>query len=596
MGNVRVNWADWLPTSRKEMDSLGWNEADVILFTGDAYIDHPSFGISVIGRILQAEGYKVAIVPQPNWRDDLRDFKKLGAPRLFFGVASGNMDSMINHYTANKRLRSDDSYSPGGKAGYRPDYAVSVYGSILKKLFPDTPLVIGGIEASLRRLSHYDYWSNTLKPSVLFDSKADLLVYGMGERAIVDIAKQLDNGIPVDSIIDVPQTAHLSLSKQLNDNYVKLNSYDSCLKHKEKFGENFKVIEIESNKIEQVGLIEEGPSGCVIVNPPYPLTTTEEIDSYYELPYTYLPHPRYLGKGPIPAYEMIKTSINIHRGCFGGCSFCTISAHQGKFVISRSTKSILSEVKKVSTLPDFKGYLSDLGGPSANMYMMKGRDQSICQKCTRPSCIYPRICKNLNTDHQPLLNLYKEVGKISTVKKAWIGSGIRYDLFLTEGVGDPRVNQEYLREVIINHTSGRLKVAPEHTSSSVLKWMRKPDFSLFEKLNGEFQRIIRSAGLKYQLIPYFISSHPGSTEPDMAQLAEETKRLNFKLEQIQDFTPTPMTLASTIFYTGVDPYSGEKVFVAKTSQEKEKQRSYFFWYKKDRPDFRNPNTTRASKR
>lgn len=579
--NVRVNWADWLPTSRKEMDALGWAEADIILFTGDAYVDHPSFGIAVIGRILQAEGYKVAIVPQPNWRDDLRDFKKLGTPRLFFGVASGNMDSMINHYTANKRLRSDDSYSPGGKAGYRPDYAVSVYGKILKQLFPQTPLIIGGIEASLRRLSHYDYWSNTLKPSILFDSLADLLVYGMGEKAIVDIAKRLDDGFPVDSIIDVPQTAYITLSGQIDNNYVKLNSYDSCLKHKEKFGENFKVIEIESNKIEQFGLLEEGPKGSVVVNPPYPLTTTEEIDSYYALPYTYLPHPRYNGKGPIPAYEMIKNSINIHRGCFGGCSFCTISAHQGKFVISRSTKSIVTEIKKVSNLPDFKGYLSDLGGPSANMYMMKGDDQSMCKKCTRPSCIYPRICKNLNTTHQPLLDLYKEVAKIPTVKKAWIGSGIRYDLFLTEGIGDKKINHEYLREVVLNHTSGRLKVAPEHTSPNVLKWMRKPDFSLFKKLNDEFQRIIHSAGIKYQLIPYFISSHPGSTEQDMAQLAEETKRLNFRLEQVQDFTPTPMTLASTIFYSGVDPYSGEKVFVAKSPSEKEKQRSYFFWYQKE---------------
>lgn len=576
----RMKSAGWLPTSKKEMDSLGWDRADVILFTGDAYIDHPSFGIGVIGRILQAEGYRVAVVPQPNWRDDLRDFKKLGAPRLFFGAASGAMDSMINHYTANKRLRSDDAYTPDGKAGNRPDYAISVYGKILKELFPDTPLVIGGIEASLRRLTHYDYWSNTLKPAILFDSRADLLVYGMGEKAIVEIARRLDDGLPISLFTDIPQTAYIATRPPLDNGYVKLNSYNTCLKHKEKFGDNFKVIEIESNKIIQNGIIEEGPSGFIVVNPPYPLTTTEEIDSYYELPYTYLPHPRYNGKGTIPAYEMIKTSINIHRGCFGGCSFCTISAHQGKFVISRSTKSIIKEVKKVAELHDFKGYLSDLGGPSANMYMMKGKDLTLCQKCTRPSCIYPRICKNLNTSHQPLLDLYGEVGKIQNIKKAWIGSGIRYDLFLTEGVGDPRVNQEYLREVVVNHTSGRLKVAPEHTSHNVLKWMRKPDFSLFEKLVVEFQRITRMADLKYQLIPYFISSHPGSTEMDMADLAEKTKQLNFHLEQVQDFTPTPMTLASTIFYTGVDPYSGEKVFVAKTKEEKEKQRSYFFWYKK----------------
>ncbi len=574
------NKTTWLPTSKKEIDSLGWEQPDVILFSGDAYVDHPSFGSAVIGRILEDAGFNVAIVPQPNWRDDLRDFKKLGPPRLFFGVTSGAMDSMVNHYTANKRIRSNDAYTPDGKAGYRPDYAVSVYSNILKDLFPDTPVVVGGIEASLRRFTHYDYWSDSLMPSILYRSKADILVYGMGEKAIVQIARLLDEGSSIDTITAVPQTAFISSFAPEGENYVKLHSFQQCCESKIKFGQNFAIIENESNRVSPNNLVEEGPNGFVIVNAPFPITTTEELDSYHDLPFTFQPHPRYRGKGAIPAYEMIKTSINIHRGCFGGCSFCTISAHQGKFVTSRSSNSIIREINKIKELPDFKGYLSDLGGPSANMYMMKGTDLTLCEKCSRPSCIFPKICKNLSTSHRPLLDLYQQVSMVSGIKKAFIGSGIRYDLFLTEGIGDPAVNQEYLKEVILHHTSGRLKVAPEHTSSAVLKRMRKPDFGLFEKLDREFNRINHSAGLNFQLVPYFISSHPGSTEQDMKQLSDVTKHLNFKLEQVQDFTPTPMTLSSTIFYTGLDPYTGEKVFVARSKEEKQRQHSYFFWYKK----------------
>jgi uncharacterized radical SAM protein YgiQ len=576
---VTKNRNRWLPTSKKEVDVLGWEQLDIILFSGDAYVDHPSFGIAAIGRILERNGYKVAIVPQPNWRDDLRDFKKLGTPRLFFGVSSGAMDSMINHYTANKRIRSNDAYSPNGQAGFRPDYAVTIYSNILRQLFPEVPIVIGGIEASLRRLSHYDYWSDSLMPSILFQSKADILVYGMGEKAITEIAMQLDDGIPVSSITSVPQTARISTEEYTGKNFIKLHSFQDCTKSKTKFGQNFAIIEKESNRIHSKNIVEEGPSGFVIVNAPYSTTSTEELDSYHDLPFTYLPHPRYIGKGPIPAYEMIKTSINIHRGCFGGCSFCTISAHQGKFVTSRSPESIVTEINKIKELEDFKGNLSDLGGPSANMYMMKGNDLSLCEKCSRPSCIYPKICKNLNTSHRPLIELYHQVSKIPGIKHAYIGSGIRYDLFLTEGVGDIKENMEYLKELILHHTSGRLKVAPEHTASAVLKRMRKPEFKLFEKLDVEFKKINRNAGLNYQLIPYFISSHPGSTELDMKHLSDTTKSLNFKLEQVQDFTPTPMTLSSTIFYTGVDPYTGEKVFVARSKEEKLRQRDYFFWYK-----------------
>ncbi len=575
MPSHKDNIKRFLPTSKKEMEALGWEQADVILFTGDAYVDHPSFGAAVIGRVLENIGLRVAIVPQPNWRDDLRDFRKLGAPRLFFGVTAGSMDSMVNHYTANKRLRSDDAYTPDDKSGYRPDYAVTVYSKILKKLYPETPLIIGGIEASLRRLTHYDYWSDGLKPSVLIDSGADILVYGMGEKSIVEIAKRLADGQSVFELYDIPQISFIDSDVSIyasDKETIILSSFENCLSSKEMFGENFKVIEIESNRVNPKRLVEPTNGKFVIVNSPYPLPTTDEIDSWYDLPYSRMPHPRYKGKF-LPAWEMIKFSVNIHRGCFGGCSFCTISAHQGKFIASRSQKSILDEVDKVVAMDGFKGYLSDMGGPSANMFTMKGRDQKKCDACIRPSCIFPNICNNLNSSHENLLSLYRAVRKIPGVKKAFVGSGVRYDLSMNE-------NDEYITELIRHHVSGRLKVAPEHTSDEVLRNMRKPPFESFKKFNQKFNEINSKYSLNQQLIPYFISSHPSSTEVDMHELANETKKLNFKLEQIQDFTPTPMTLASTIYYTGFDPYTKKKVFVAKTQEQKLKQRSYFFWYQK----------------
>ncbi len=566
---------NWLPTSIKEVRARGWDELDVILFSGDAYIDHPSFGAAVIGRLLEAEGLRVAIVPQPNWRDDLRDFRKLGKPRLFFGVSAGSMDSMVNHYTANKRLRSDDAYTPGGKAGFRPDYAVTVYTRILKNLFPDTPVVIGGIEASLRRLTHYDYWSDSLKPSVLVESGADLLSYGMGDRVILDIARAMSNGFNMKLLRKLRQVAFMADRKyadSVGDDALWLHPFETCRKDKRAFGENFRVIETESNRMEARTLIEPAGDRFVVVNPPYPKLSEAELDHSFDLPYTRLPHPRYNGKGDIPAYEMIKFSVNLHRGCFGGCSFCTISAHQGKFISSRSEKSILGEVRKIAAMPGFKGYLSDLGGPSANMYRMGGRDQTRCARCSRPSCIHPSVCRNLDNDHRPLLELYRKVDRVEGIKKAFIGSGIRYDLF-------ERGDETYLREVIRNHVSGRLKVAPEHTEDGVLRLMRKPSFSLFEELNERFRRICREERLNYQLIPYFISSHPGCTERDMQRLSEQTRRLDFRLEQVQDLTPTPMTLSSVMFYTGENPYTGEKVYVARSQEEKRRQKSYFFEWK-----------------
>lgn len=566
---------DWLPTSVKEVRARGWDELDVILFSGDAYVDHPSFGAAVIGRLLEAEGLRVAIVPQPNWRDDLRDFRKLGKPRLFFGVSAGSMDSMVNHYTANKRLRSDDAYTPGGKAGFRPDYAVTVYTRILKRLFPDTPVVIGGIEASLRRAAHYDYWSDSLKPSVLVDSGADLLTYGMGERVVLDIARAMHNGYNLNLLRKLRQVAFLVDDRyvdSLGDEALRLHGFEKCLKDRRAFGENFVRIETESNRMEARTLVEPVGDRFVVINPPYPKLTEQELDHSFGLPYTRLPHPRYDGKGDIPAYEMIKFSVNLHRGCFGGCSFCTISAHQGKFVSSRSEASVLDEVRKLTRMPGFKGYISDLGGPSANMYRMGGRNETLCRKCSRPSCIFPSLCRNLNNDHRPLVDLYRKVDRIDGIKKSFIGSGIRYDLF-----GDN--NWDYLREVVVNHVSGRLKVAPEHTGDGVLRLMRKPSFALFRDLNERFQKICRDEGLNYQLIPYFISGHPGCTEQDMRNLAAETRRLHFRLEQVQDLTPTPMTLSSVMFYTGENPYTGEKVYVARSQDEKRKQKSYFFGWK-----------------
>jgi len=588
MTEQEYSTAQWLPTSKKEVAALGWNDIDVILFTGDAYIDHPSFGAAVIGRVLEAEGLKVAIVPQPNWTDDLRDFKKLGRPNLFFAVTAGNMDSMVNHYTAGKRKRSTDAYTPGGKAGFRPDYATVVYSRIIKKLFPDIPLVIGGIEASLRRVTHYDYWSDQLKPSILVDSEADLLFYGMGEKSIIEFARLIKKGVPAEKITTIPQTSFLvdqdeKYATKRNWDEFELASHEECLADRKTFARNFMHIEEESNKMEAKKLVQQVNNKVIVVNPPWPTFEEKEIDRVYDLPYTRLPHPRYKNKGTIPAYEMIRHSINIHRGCFGGCTFCTISAHQGKFIASRSEKSILKEVEQVTNMPDFKGYISDLGGPSANMYKMKGIHEEICKKCKRPSCIFPTICKNLDTDHKPMLDLYKKVRLHPKVKKAFIGSGIRYDMILekTGRAETDASNKEYLREVIKNHVSGRLKVAPEHSSNEVLKFMRKPPFELFEKLNDEFNRINKEEKLDQQLIPYFISSHPGSRSEDMANLAIQTKNMNFRLEQVQDFTPTPMTLATVVYYSGYHPYTLEKIYTAKNKKEKENQRKFFFWYRKE---------------
>ena len=601
----------YLPTTKKEVQLRGWDKLDVIIFSGDAYVDHPAFGAAVIGRVLEHAGYKVAIVPQPDWRGDHRDFTKLGKPRLFFAITAGSMDSMVNHYTAAKRLRSDDAYTPGGKAGMRPDYCTITYSNILRQFYPDSLIVIGGIEASMRRLTHYDYWSDSLKPSILVDSKADVLVYGMGEKQVVEIAKAVDRvavdrcavdrpaGLKIAALEEIPQIAYMvdgvelsrsgvessrsgvelsgmdktTLLKQTQPsskllNTITLRSHEEAVGSKRVHAENFRIIETESNKINAARIVQPVGKQYVVVNPPYPPMKSEELDAIYDLPFMYHPHPKYKDKH-IPAYEMIRFSVCMHRGCFGGCSFCTISAHQGKQIASRSEESILRQISILKDLPEWKGYLSDLGGPSANMYGMHGKDMNLCEQCARASCLFPKICKNLNQDFAPLLQIYKRVDALPYIKKSFVGSGVRYDL----------MNDEYGRELIVNHISGRLKVAPEHTASSVLQIMRKPAWEQYQRFYRFFEQVNREAGLKQQIIPYFISSHPGCTNADMKQLADQCKQMHYRPEQVQDFTPTPMTLATTMFYTGLNPYTMESVYVAKTKEEKQKQNSFFFWWK-----------------
>ena len=579
--------SDWLPITKKEIDFRGWDQLDVILISGDAYVDHPAFGTAVIARILEDLGLKVAIVPQPNWQDDLRDFKKFGRPRLFFGVTSGCMDSMVNHYTANKRKRSTDAYTPGGKAGFRPDYASIKYSRILKETFPDVPVLLGGIEASLRRITHYDYWEDKLFPDILTMSGADLLVYGMGEMPLREIVKRLQDGSSFRELRDIPQTAYLcprhdEIPTYNNWKDLSLSSHEKCLRNKKAFAANFKHVEQESNKVNAQRLLQGVADNMLVINPPYPPMTENQIDRSFDLPYTRLPHPKYNKRGTIPAYEMIRFSVNMHRGCFGGCSFCTISAHQGKFVASRSETSIMKEVQNIVSMPDYKGYISDLGGPSANMYRMKGKVQEICDRCVAPSCIHPAVCSNLDTSHKALTKIYRKVDAHPKVKKAFVSSGIRYDL-LVEDYNKKHDGSldEYMDQLVKRHICGRLKVAPEHTSDATLKVMRKPSFKHFHSFKKKYEHYNKKHGLNQPLIPYFISAHPGSTEEEMANLAAETKDMGFRLEQVQGFTPTPMTVATVIYYTGLHPYTLRPIYTATTSKQKQNQHLFFFWYKRE---------------
>lgn len=579
----------WLPLTMKEVKKRGWSELDIILVTGDAYVDHPAFGTAVIGRILESEGFKIAIIAQPNWQDDLRDFKKFGRPKYFFGVTSGNMDSMVNKYTAGKRMRSEDAYTPGGATNHRPDYATTVYTKILKDLYPDVPVVLGGIEASLRRVTHYDYWSDQLMPNILTTSGADLLIYGMGEQPLRDLAKLVTKGIPFGELKNIPQTAFLANSEKeiplFKGEDVELTSHEQCLEDKLMYAKNFMHVEVESNKQYANRLLQRVEDKILVINPPYQTMTEKEIDGSFDLPYTRLPHPKYKDRGPISAFEMIKFSLNTHRGCFGGCSFCTISAHQGKMIASRSQESVMKELEAVVKMPDFKGYISDMGGPSANMYQMKGIDQALCDKCAAPSCVFPLVCKNLETDPTKMTELYQAVAAHPQVKKAFVSSGLRYDLMFDPRSTHPEKDEAYVEQLVTHHVSGRLKVAPEHTEDHVLKLMRKPSFEYFKIFKQKFEEISRKKKIKQEIIPYFISSHPGCKPEDMAQLAAKTMKLGYKLEQVQDFTPTPMTVATEIYYSGHHPYTLKPVETAISLDDKTKQRTFFFWYKAENKNF-----------
>jgi uncharacterized radical SAM protein YgiQ len=482
---------------------------------------------------------------------------------------------MVNHYTAAKRLRSDDAYTPEGKAGQRPDYAVTVYTKILKQIYPDIPVIIGGIEASLRRVTHYDYWQDCLKPSVLVDSGADWLCYGMGERTMIEFTKAIEAGRNVNDIRKIPQLAFYMDGKCRTKDAVLLNSFERCCKDKIAFAENFHVVETYANMLQPPVLVEPVRNGYVQINPTWPPATQQEMDSFWDLPFTKLPHPRYKGKH-IPAFEMIKFSINTHRGCFGGCNFCTIAAHQGKFIQSRSEDSIIKEITALNQLPGFAGNISDVGAPTANMYGMRGKNPELCSKCRRKSCLFPSPCKNMDRSHERLLKLYDRISKVKGVRHAYIGSGIRYDLFLDEKGFVDETSYPYLKELILEHTSGRLKVAPEHTEDSVLKLMAKPSFALFERLRLEFDNIVRSSSKKCELVPYFISSHPGCGMREMQKLARKPALRGIYMDQVQDFTPTPMTTSSVMYYTGLDPKNLEKVFVERDPERKKEQKSFFF--------------------
>lgn len=564
-----------IPTSAKEVQKLGWDYIDIIIFTGDAFVDHPSFGTACIARWLQSRGYRVAVVPQPNWRDDLRDFRKLGAPRLYFAVNSGAMDSMVNHYTAAKRLRHDDAYTPDGKFGQRPDRAVTVYTRILKQMWPDVPVVIAGVEASLRRLTHYDYWDDRLMPSVLVDSGADWLCYGMGEKPMLEFTRAIEKGWSRHQMEALPQFAFCKSGSSWPKDALVLHSFEECKQSKKAFAENFHVIETNANLLCPETIVEPVEGGYVQVNPPCPPSTTEEMDSYWDLPFTKLPHPRYKDKR-IPAYDMIKDSVITHRGCFGGCNFCTIAAHQGKFIQSRSEESIVSEVRKLAAMPEFHGNISDLGAPTANMYGMQGRDRELCAKCRRKSCLHPAPCPNMDRSHARVLALYDKVCAVPGIRHAYIGSGVRYDLFLDDKGFVDATGRPYLKSLMLEHTSGRLKVAPEHTEDKVLAYMAKPSFKLFERLRTEFDKINRAEGTHVELVPYFISSHPGCTMADMQRLASNPALKGIWMEQVQDFMPTPMTTSSVMFYSGLDPRTLKPVFVERDPDRKRAQKSLFF--------------------
>jgi uncharacterized radical SAM protein YgiQ len=577
-----------LPMSRAEMEARGWTEVDVVFVTGDAYIDHPSFAMALLGRVLEAAGYKVAILSQPDWRS-AEPWRQFGRPRLFFGISAGNMDSMINHYTANKKVRNDDAYSPGGRIGLRPDRATLPYCQRAREAFPGVPVIAGGVEASLRRLAHYDYWSDTVRRSILLDAKADIVAYGMGEKNILEIARRLGEGQPVSCLRDLrgvayalgggeklPETIAESLrpaSEAKRDGtfeYVRLPSFEEVAADKQAFAEATRLIHTHTNPFNAGVLVQSHAGREVVVNPPdFPLAQAD-MDRIYDLPFTRRPHPSY--RESIPAFEMIKDSVTIMRGCFGGCTFCSITTHQGRIIQSRSQESVLREVKKLSADPEFKGVLSDVGGPTANMYRMRCTRPDVEAKCRRLSCVHPTVCKLLGTDHGPLVSLLKETRRQPGVRKVFVASGVRMDL--------AQKSPEYLAEMAEHHVGGHLKVAPEHTSPEVLSLMKKPDIGDFEHFAKAFKKASERAGKpKQYLVPYFIASHPGSDLNAMIDLALFLKRNGYRPDQVQDFIPAPFDIATCMYHTGIDPMTKKPVRVAKGLRERKMQRALMQFFK-----------------
>jgi uncharacterized radical SAM protein YgiQ len=558
-----------LPMSVAEMQERGWDEADVVFVTGDAYIDHPSFAMAILGRVLEAAGYRVGIVSQPDWKS-CADWRRFGKPRLFFAMSAGNMDSMINHYTANKKVRNDDAYSPGGRIGLRPDRATLSYCQRAREAYPGVPVIAGGVEASLRRLAHYDYWSDKVRRTILLDCKADLVVFGMGEESIVEIANRLKEGQTVKDLRDMRGVAYaMGASEKPPEDALVLPSFEEVSRDKPAFAEATKMIHNETNPYNARRLVQWHDRQAVVANPP-PLPISEAaMDKIYGLPYTRRPHPSY--REPIPAFDMIKDSVTLMRGCFGGCTFCSITTHQGRIIQSRSQDSVLTEIREMAADPKFKGTISDIGGPTANMYQMRCSRPDVEAVCRRQSCVHPTICKLLGTDHGPLVQLMREAREVPGIKKVLVASGIRMDL--------ARRSPEYMHELAEHHVGGLLKVAPEHTDAEVLMRMRKPANDDFEKFSDQFKRLSKQAGKKQYIVPYFIASHPASDLNAMIDLAVFLKRSGYRPDQVQDFIPAPFDVATAMYYTGIDPFTKKPVYIARQLRERKLQRALLQFFK-----------------
>lgn len=566
-----------LPISRADMKARGWDEVDVVFVTGDAYVDHPSFAMAILGRALEEAGFRVAILSQPDWRS-CEPWRQFGRPRLFFAVSAGNMDSLINHYTANKKVRNDDAYSPGGRIGLRPDRATLPYCQRAREAYPGVPVIAGGVEASLRRLAHYDYWSDTVRRSILLDSKADLVAFGMGERPIVAMARHLSEGKPLKDLRRMRGVAYVMGASESYDpildtcgtGVVELPSYEKVKADKMAFVEATRIIHVNTNPFNAKTLVQAHDLRRVVTTPPDLPLSKQEMDQVYDLPYTRKPHPSYQDK--IPAFEMIKDSVTIMRGCFGGCTFCSITAHQGRIIQSRSQESVVKELQKMTQDPSFSGVISDIGGPTANMYEMRCTRPEVEAKCTRLSCVSPTICKLLGTDHAPLVELMKKARNQKGIRKVFVASGIRMDL--------AQLSPEYMSDLAEHHVGGRLKVAPEHSDSETLKLMKKPSIDNFDQFAADFKKASRRAGKpKQEIVPYFIASHPGSDLNAMIDLALYLKRNGYRPDQVQDFIPAPFDLATCMYYTGIDPISRKPVHIAKNLGDRKLQRALLQFFK-----------------